>query len=415
LIVRRRDRKSFRLLHVIPSYAPAFSFGGPPESTHRLCKALGDAGVEVRVLTTNAASPRDRMPRIADAWTAYEGVFVKYCRAARRAVWSREFAASVFREVRAADIVHITAVFNFTTPLAIAACVAAGKPFVLSPRGSLDPWSISNKRWKKSPALLALRPLLNRATAVHATSATEASSIGPIGIRSPAVVVSNGVDFEAAASTSRERDVWRARLRVSSDEALVVMLGRVHQKKGIDIALPALRQVLNAGRRVVLALVGPDEEGYGGEVERLIDVHGVRSAVRRAGLVTGAEKYQLLAEADLLLLPSRQENFGNVVVEALAAGSPVAASRATPWEMLEQEGCGRWVDLSPEAFAAATLEELAIPNTRTQEDRRRRLASRFAWPTIARAMKAVYEACLEHRRPLPFEFAASAPRAGAMA
>jgi glycosyltransferase involved in cell wall biosynthesis len=182
----------------------------------------------------------------------------------------------------------------------------------------------------------------------------------------------------------------------------------MHYVKGIDIALEAFAQIRGAWPEAALAVVGPDTEGYGAKVDVLARRLGVSNAVKRLGFVGGREKYQLLAEADLLLLPSRQENFGNVVVEALSVGTPVVASSSTPWRALEEEECGLWGSFDAAGLAVAVSGLLSEPKRRREMGERGRalVAHEFTWDSIAHSMRLVYDGCIARQRPLLHEFSA---------
>jgi glycosyltransferase involved in cell wall biosynthesis len=182
----------------------------------------------------------------------------------------------------------------------------------------------------------------------------EARGLESFGLRAPIAVVPNPV--ARAPELEPERGRWREALNVDEHTPLFLVLGRVHPVKGIDIAIRALRLVKERLPSAILVIAGPGQPQYDKTLMELARSLGVDSSVRRVPLTMGADKYRLLRDADLLLLPSRQENFGNVVAEALSVGTSAVASHATPWDTLEQSGCGRWVPLDPGAFANAIVE-----------------------------------------------------------
>ena len=152
-------------------------------------------------------------------------------------------------------------------------------------------------------------------------------------------------------------------------------------------------------------LAGPDTESYGAKVDELAHQLGVASAMRRLGLSFGEDKYQLLTQAESLLVVAGKK-LGNVVIEALSVGTPVVASRKTPWKELEDRDCGRWVDLDAESLATAVNDLLGAPDRRRGMGARgRALVSRkYGWTSIAHAMRLVYESCIGGQRPPPHAF-----------
>jgi glycosyltransferase involved in cell wall biosynthesis len=174
---------------------------------------------------------------------------------------------------------------------------------------------------------------------------------------------------------------------------LLLILGRVHPVKGIEIAIQAMRMVLKSLPTAVLVIAGPGEARYDRGLVDLAAAVGVQDRVRRVPMIAGVDKYQLLRDADLVLLPSRQENFGNVAAEALSIGTPVIASQATPWQSLEHTGCGRWVPLTAEAFAEAIVQ---LAGDRVRLDAARKEAPiefrKYRAPDFLRKMMALYTA-----------------------
>ncbi len=395
-----------RLLHVVPSFHPAHLYGGPIVSLHRLARAQVAQGLDVRVLTSDA-NGGERLGGLAGRWVTEYGVPTWYARAARlpgrtlpRLVpgdLSLQVAACLPALLSWADVVHVTAVFSPTSMLALLQGAAAGSTMVLSPRGSLLPFSLRGKR-HKGVALAALRPLLRRVAGWHATSDEEARALRDLGLCGPRAAVSvveNGVDLAELRPVSET-----ASPACSIKGPTITMLGRLHPVKGIDLAIAALAQLRQRHPSAVLVLAGPDPDGYGDVLRHEAERHGVAGAVRFAGLITGPAKAALLAGSDQLWLCSQMESFGNVVIEALAAGTPVVAVQRTPWRWLEEARVGRFVPPTAEDLCAAAdglLQDLADPARRRAfaEHATTAVAERFSWIEIARKMSDLYEAALQ--------------------
>lgn len=371
---------TLKVLHVMPSFLPATRYGGPIVSVHQLCRALLAAGVSVEVFTTNADGSGDLdvpVGRVVDC----QGVPVTYHQRLPRTGYciSTSLALDIARRCGEFDLVHVTSTFSFPTLAACSIARRARVPYVVSPRGSLMLQAVARKRWKKTPYWWAFeRAGLHGAAALHATSDVERNGIRSVLPSSPVFVVPNGVTFEAPGRpVARQRD-------------LVLFLGRIHMQKGFDVLVPALSTLALRRPGVRTILAGPDA-GARAEVESLLARCSPRPAVEWAGHVQGPRKAELLASASVLVMPSHGESFGQAIVEALAAGTPVVASRETPWEELERTGAGRWVENRPEVLARALeaiLERMPDPAV---EESARRLASRYTWDNVAAAMTREYE------------------------
>lgn len=389
-----------RLLHVVPSYYPAHVYGGPIVSLHRLACAQVQQGLDVRVLTSNANGPGRRLPGLAGRWVTEHGVPTRYCAVLAGNDTSAELAQKLPGLLRWAELCHVTAVFSPTSLLGLLGTPL--RPLVLSPRGSLLPWALGQGRGRKRRVLQLLGPLLRRVAGWHATSADEAASIRALLGEAPVPihVIENGVDAEEVREVPLP-DPSLGGVIAPGEGPVMIVMGRIDPVKGLDLALLALRELRQRHPRAVLLLVGPDRDGHGVGVRRDAERLGLSDAVRFTGLLTGEDKRRALARGAVLWLCSKMESFGNVVIEALAVGTPVVAVQTTPWAWLEQAGVGRWVSREAAAIAAATVELLAEPDPLARSRRcREAVARRFTWPEIARRMGALYaEARLARTRP----------------
>lgn len=368
-----------KVLHVSPSFFPAVRYGGPVESTLRLCQALLNVGVEVDVVTTNCDGPVD-LPAETDHWSQIEGLRVWYFRRWPRIDFapSAPLAAFLWREVQNYELVHINAAFSLPSAMAAWACRIRGVPYLVTPRGSLRKPALALKRWKKAPYwLLVEKANLTRAAAIHATSQMEGNDIEELGLDAPVFVVPNGVTLRPPQGGRRHPE-------------RVLFLGRLHPVKAVDRLLQAMSILGRSQSKLELLVAGPDDSGEKARLVRLLSGLEPRPAVTFLGPVGEEEKTRLLATAGALVLPSHTENFGLVVVEALAQGTPVVASRNTPWAELEASGAGRWVENDPGSLAEAIRSVLATCMEPRIGCAARELATKYAWTEVGRRMAAVY-------------------------
>ena len=377
-----------KLLHVVPTYLPAWRHGGPILAVHGLCRALAARGHEVTVFTTNVHGegtldvPLSRPAEI-------DGIEVRYfpVRFPRRLYLAPGLAAAARAEAERFDALHLHSVFLWPTTAAARAAERGGAPYVLSPRGMLVPELLRSRgRWRKLAwMLLAERRTLERAAVLHATSALEAEEAARLDLPLPPIaVVPNGID---PAPWDGDLEALSPAVRaVVEGVPFLLFLGRLSWKKGLDRLIPALARVPGA----LLAVAGNDEEGILPRLERLARDAGLTERLRFLGPVHGGDKAALLHRAAALVLPSRSENFGNVVLEAWAAGRPVAVTPEVGLAATVREtGAGIVAD----GDLGAALRGLLADPARLDEMGRRGMEAvreRFGWPAVAREMEEVY-------------------------
>jgi glycosyltransferase involved in cell wall biosynthesis len=381
-----------RILHVVPTYLPAWRHGGPVLAVHGLCKALAARGHEVTVFTTNVHG-EGTLDVSLDEPVRIDGVEVQYfaVRPPRRLYFAPSLKQAVRDGIAGFDVVHLHSIFLWPTTAAARTAERAGVPYVLSPRGMLVPEMMRARgRWRKSAwMLLAERRTIERAAALHATSALEAEEAARLDLALPAVfVVPNGIDPEpwegnGTAPAPRIQSVLEG-------GPFLLFLGRLSWKKGLDRLIPAMAAVPGTN----LAVAGNDEEGLRPELERLAQQAGVADRVSFLGPVQGADKTALLHRASALVLPSRSENFGNVVLEAWAAGRPVAVTPEVGLaDAVRQTEAGIVAEGDPAQLGDALRDLLADVERLDAMGRRGTevVRERFTWPAVAAEMETMYE------------------------
>lgn len=264
---------------------------------------------------------------------------------------------------------------------------ASGQPMILAPRGMLAPEALAFSRWQKMVFWHGVqRRALSALSCWHATSEAEYDDIRRFGERHPVAILPNGIDVGVA-------DPVAGRVRE------VLHLGRIHPKKGIDRLLEAWARIESRHPDWRLRIVGPDESGHTAELKAQAERLRLQR-VRFDGPLFGEEKRAAYRRAALFVLPTRNENFGMVVAEALAEGTPVVCTKGAPWQGLETHSCGWWVDRNADALADTMAVAMATPPAALSEMGARGhawMARDFGWDSIALRMAEVYMWCLGKR------------------
>lgn len=390
---------ALRVLQVVQSYYPAFVYGGPIFSIHYACQALARQGVAIEVATTNANGKSKLEVETGSPILFEPNYLVRYYNDTIISRFSWDFTIHLWTNLKNAKVVHLQDVFSTYAAWTLMLAKLARKPILISARGTFIPWGLQSKRpWLKKLWLAFLvRPFVGNGKRVswHATSDQERMEILAQFPKARVHIIPNGIDSEAFDKLSvPSRNDYFARFfsnsNVAPDRAKVLVgLGRLHAKKTFDVAIRALHVIGDAQPDTVLLIAGADD-GVKESLAKLVAELGLSSRVALVGEVNGSDKIFFLKGADMFLFPSHGENFGNVALEALAAGVPVIASRNTPWAEIERQGAGLWVDNTPEAFAIA-IAKLLDRNLEGLREQARRLASQYEINVIAKQFKTVYE------------------------
>lgn len=255
-------------------------------------------------------------------------------------------------------------------------------PLVVSPHGMLEPWALNHHAWRKRIALaLYQRRILKQAKAFHATCGAEAEHIRQLGFSQPIAVVPNGVSIPEPPSSIPDPQEHRTAL----------FLSRLHPKKGVPMLLEAWAKINPPNWRLVIS--GYDEDNHLAELKHQTEQLGLSSVISFPGPLFDQAKNNAFHQAELFILPSHSENFGIVIAEALASGLPVITTRETPWQILEQQNCGWWIDASVEAIASALKQALQLSPSELQAMGQRGknlVEEKFLWPRIAKQMLQFY-------------------------
>lgn len=263
--------------------------------------------------------------------------------------------------------------------------------FVVSPHGMLEPWALNHKRWKKHLAMtLFQRRDLERARAFHACSELEAESIRRLGFKQPIAVIPNGVVLPQLPSATECEGEKVGKLDGEKKRAL--FLSRIHPKKGLPMLLDAWKKLAPSGWCLVIA--GNDNGGHASALQAQIEALGLAGQVEIVGPLFGDDKAQAYLNADLFALPSYSENFGIVVTEALGYQVPVLTTTGCPWQELETEHCGWWVEPTPEGVERGLQDAIATSDEELREmgvNGRALVERKYQWPAIADSFIEFYE------------------------
>jgi glycosyltransferase involved in cell wall biosynthesis len=391
-LVQAVPTSRLRIAHVVPAYYPAIRYGGPIRSVHALCKSLVERGHEVSVFTTSVDGKGDLDVPIGNP-VDLDGVAVHYFKvpALRRLFWTPALATRLRAEAPRMDLIHLHSVFLWPTYIAARIAHRARVPYVVSPRGMLVREAIRRKSRLVKSAWIELveKRTLAQAARVHVTAHLEAADVQALQLKLPPMFcVPNGVFWP------REHLELQAGPFADVARPYALFLSRIDPKKGLDRLLRAWKWV----KGLMLLVAGNDETGYTRALEEIVRQEGIADRVRFLGAVSDAHKWALYEHAEMFVLPSYTENFGNAVAEAMAMGCPVVITPQIGIAQLVQEvGAGLVSDGEPPILAKAIIAlHLNEPQRRKLGSMGRRAAvERLSWEGVAEQMEREYRRILQ--------------------
>lgn len=304
--------------------------------------------------------------------------------------WLCYFSAKgLLRKLRP-DVVHINGCWQPQLLFFQRAAQSLRIPVVLSPHGMLEPWIVKRHYWtRKWPAIqLYQRGLVKRADCLHATADTEKDNLLHLGWNPRIALIPNAVNLEELPI----KDNWSLKRRI-------VFMSRLHVKKGIELLLEALSHLKPDldGYEVIIA--GEGEPDYVETLKKAAISFGLSEVVKLVGGVYGAEKVNLLQSADFFVLPTYSENFGIVVAEALACGTPVITTHGTPWKELEDFACGWYIQVGLGALEKHLQKAISAPEEdlkRMGLHGRKLVENKFTVQAVAQKFLGIYKTLAKH-------------------
>jgi len=394
-----------RILNVTQTYAPFLEFGGPPVKVRALAEALALRGHQVTVLTADwdlesrfPDGPDGIVPsgttRSPFGWRRDENnvqaIYLPSWFRYRALSWNP--AAKRFARARLQnfDVVHVFGLYDFLGPAIAEACRRRKLPYVVEPIGMFLP--IVRSLWLKRiyHSLLGGR-MLRGARGLVATSEQEVEELASAGVpREKILLRRNGVEVPAALP---ERGKFRTLHGLSPDAKVVLFLGRLSAKKSPNLLLEAFARLPAPlpGNNPQLVFAGPDESGMEARLSQMAQWLGISTRVLFCGPLFDAAKWEAYADADVFVLPSQNENFGNTAAEAAAVGTPVVVTEGCGIAPLLAGVAALVVPHDVSALSRALERVLTEPDLHAQLSAGcKQVTSRLGWEEPAQEMESLY-------------------------
>ena len=384
-----------RVLHIAPSIAR--SYGGPTQSLLGYVIAGRRLGIEVSIAAPAPGARHAGAPDDAAAITDHaEGAHLELF----RSFGSGAFATSpslvrwAARNAKKYDVVHVHGLFNPISSLAARSCIHARSAVIIRPFGTLSRYTFAHRRTALKRVYFSLleRRNITHAAGIHFTTTTERDE-----------AKWRGLSFDRRAYVVPPPFIDDGHRPPPDDPGsatpTVLFLGRLNPIKNIEALLEAWPTVHQHAPSAKLAVAGSGDPRYVAELMQRAHRLGINSDVRFAGIVSGPVKERLLRSASVVVLPSFHENFGMVVLEAVAAGAPVIVSpdvQLAPF--LREYGLGTVVNPQPALLAKAIIAALddAELKERVRLTGRAAVSKSFSPEVVGRLLLDMYMGSLDH-------------------
>ena len=387
-----------RILQVISSFPPAYAYGGPLRMAYEISKELVKRDHEVTVYTTDVYDAHSRFkydenPMWMDGIEVYHFKNISNKLARRNLAAAPMMALALNRNIKDFDVVHLHEYRSFQVIPVRHYAKKYNVPYVLQPRGSVP--TISKSKPKKLFDVLFGRAIFNDASKIIASSKIESDQYWNVFPKSNAekiVHIPNGIDLETYQNLP-QKGVFRKKYLIDNDEKIILFLSRIHKRKGADHLVEAFNKLKQGLEGVKLVVAGPDE-GYLYKLKQIVNMLDIEEDVIFPGPLYELEKLEAYVDADVFVLPSKDhyESFGNVVLEALACGTPVIVTNNCGVSEWINDNVGYVIESDNEQLRDALITILCDEKARKifGEEGRQLVQEEFGWYKVVVEIEKVY-------------------------
>jgi glycosyltransferase involved in cell wall biosynthesis len=398
------------ILYVTHAYKPAYRIGGPIWSVSAVAERMAARGHRVTVFATNSNQDEDLdvpvdQPMLVDGvevWyfrhedriKKYFG-WAKYISQSMGFLFAPALAPAMRRLLPSVDIVHTQMPFVYPTMIAGRLAISANKPLFYNQRGVFHPARLGYRGLKKRLYIEWVeKPIMRRARGLIALTSAEVDSYRALGVKTACHVVPNGIDVTQFRRTPRMASL--STLNIKESDQVILFLGRFHPAKGVDLLVDAFFRIASQHPHSLLVLAGPDEHGFADKIRREAAQQNLAHRIRIPGMMIGDLKTDLLARADLFVLPSIGEGLSMAVLEALASGTPVILSPECNLPVVEEVKAGAVVERDASLIAQAISRFLSdkVLSSAASEAAYNLARDKFAWPAIVGKLESIYQSAI---------------------
>jgi len=371
-------------------------YGGTSKVVTELSESICSLGSDVDIITTNA-NVITKLNVDLGNWINQANYRIKYfnCYHRNDFIISPSLINWLFHHVSEYEIVHTNTVFAPLILLTHWLCQLRRIPYLATPHGMLEPWALSYKAEKKRYYYSFLeKPTLQQASAIHVLNTSEARHLKSQGL-ARSVVIPNGVHRQEFESLP-EAEIFYQQFPATRNKTLILFLGRIDPKKGLDILAPAFAKVHVKFPQTHLVIAGPDSIGFLTTAQSYFTQAGCLDAVTFTGMLSGSLKYAALAAASLYVAPSYSEGFSMSILEGMASGLPCVITTGCNFPEAAIAKAADVVDINADAIADALIQCLSNPQTAKEMGLKARefIFTNYTWEQAAKKLMHVYTAII---------------------
>ena len=369
-------------------------YGGPVFKVRYLSNYLANLGHNVSVVTVDDG--KDDVKHLQDLRDSLHDrvstIRLKTLWRYRAITLNPSVFSVVQRQVPTADIIHIFGFYDLLSPFVVRSARIHNVPYIIEPIGMFTPIVRSLLKKKIYHRLLGRR-LVSEAECIIATSTQEKEELVSNGLKSQHIVIRrNGIDL-SEFSNLPEHGQMRSRLGIHPDERLLLYLSRLSSKKNPEMLMQVFAKLDLPKTKLVLA--GPSESGYLEKLKLIRKELELENDIIFTGPLFGDEKMSALVDADIFVLPSTNENFGNVIAESVAAGTPVVITNKCGIAPYIKDRVGLTVSPKQQELQQAIVTLLSDTSLYKKfELACSDVAKEFSWDQPAASMEQLYKKIL---------------------
>ena len=389
------------VLNIIPSYEPAWAFGGTVTAVSQLCRALVQNGVDVTVYTTDADGKGGHLDVPLGKPVLLGGVKVCYFHCnfgKKRAFYSKDLSMAIKKSIFKFDLVHAASIWQWHQQTLFSFSKKYGVPCIITPHSSLMKFAfysignhfIKNIFWR----FFVERTVLASNAIQYLSEGERSESIHSVRSLS-SFVVPNGIDHNKFRYSEKKRISLRKKLSISEKALVLLFLGRIHPKKNIELIIKALPHLIPRVKDIVLLIAGhTEDEEYYNDLRKIESELNLKNYIVWNGPVSNNQVLDYYNASDIMVLPSVVEGISMAILEAMSSSLPVVISKGVAnWMEIQSDSAGLIVDSSLSSVQEELLKICVNPGLLRDlsQNARRSVETRYDINKVARLMIKAYE------------------------